>query len=348
MNNQMLDFFEEAAKIRNIDSRTLAIMNLMNQNITNSTNLTMSSDEQEYIEVHFKKSSIVDENFKKLFIKQAKHYNVLIEWLLCPSKKCKKYYLPSQEQDLRYHILEQHFEDPDDPLFEKPEIHMKKCFWMKKGKYYDLSFKIRNFVFDGCAEDPNCIIGNITNSPSVIIPDMSFLIEEMAKLSIIKRYNMLIPDMKSLSLAYLVNQNLTRSTNLRMSSDDNEYITVFFKKNFRFASEGHNIGFNKSFIELARRYNIFIQWNKCSFRNCTSYYLPSQDKELKRHIETHLTDVGYLPSVEQIFWMKKGKYYDLPPRIRNFVFDTVLTYHKNGRFLLFQNYLKTKPMVDGL
>ena len=120
MSNQMtfVDFFEEMTKLPNTDFRTLSLMNLMNQNMTNTNNLTMSSDETEYIEVilkedshavgTFNKSYSVD-TFNDLFIKQAKHYNILIEWLVCSSKKCKHYYLESQEQDLRHHIQRQHF-----------------------------------------------------------------------------------------------------------------------------------------------------------------------------------------------------------------------------------------------
>ena len=266
-----MDFFEEASKIPGIDFRTLSIMNLMNQYKTNSTNSIMAPDDNESIRVWFKEDSVnytVDETFQKLFIKQAKDYNILREYPNCGKMKIK-------------------------------------IFFMNKGKYYDLSPIVRRFVFD--TDYINADQGKVhtTYTNRAITQNMSFLIEKITSLT--------NPDMKSLSLANLVNQNLTRSTNLRMSSDENEYIEVFFQKNIE-------NDFKKKFIELGRRYNIFIHWSSCPLVNlltahpdCKTYYLPSQYKELKRHMATHIIGrekVNLLPPT-QIFWMKKGKYYDL-------------------------------------
>ena len=118
---------------------------------------------------------------------------------------------------------------------------------MKKGKYYDLSPIVRRFVFD--TDYINADQGKVhtTYTNRAITQNMSFLIEKITSLTKL--------DMKSLSLANLVNQNLTQSTNLRMSSDENEYIEVFFQKNIE-------IDFKKKFIELGRQYNIFIQFRR--------------------------------------------------------------------------------------
>ena len=78
-----MDFFEEASKIPGIDFRALSIMNLVNQNVTNSTNSIMAPDDNEIIRVWFKEDSenyTVDETFQKLFIKQAKDYDILYEY----------------------------------------------------------------------------------------------------------------------------------------------------------------------------------------------------------------------------------------------------------------------------
>ena len=119
---------------------TFSILSLVNQDVTGSTNLTMSSDEKEYIEVFFREN--IGVAFKKKFIDHAKKYNIFIQWYKCPSNRCKKHYLPSQKQDLYEHFA-QHIDDNDHPFvwvdcqtgaFSK---EVEEIFWMKKGKYYD-------------------------------------------------------------------------------------------------------------------------------------------------------------------------------------------------------------------
>ena len=307
MSNQKLDFFEEAASINTTDFRTLSIINLRIQNITNSTNSTMSANPMEYIEVHFQEGHDVDLRFERLFVEKAKEYGILRELIMCPAKKCKKYYYSWAEQEFRDHVLEQHSEE----FHEDQEPTIRITFWMKMGKYFDLCPLIRRFVFN------TDLIGDVhttTNTRRVIIPNINLLIEQM-----IESYNK--ADLKTLSIANLVNQNLTGSTNLIRCSDDMEYMEVIFHPHIA-------PRFKKSFIKIATLYNIFIQWTKCYFNSCNCYYTSFQDKELKDHIATHLTNVGDSPpeneeiSLEKMFWMKKGKYYDLSPYIRRYLFES--------------------------
>ena len=51
---------------------TFSILSLVNQDVTGSTNLTMSSDEKEYIQVFFREN--IGVAFKKKFIDHAKKY----------------------------------------------------------------------------------------------------------------------------------------------------------------------------------------------------------------------------------------------------------------------------------
>ena len=155
---------------------------------------------------------------------------------------------------------------------------------------------------------------------------------------------------ETFSILSLVNQDVTGSTNLTMSSDEKEYIEVFFRENI-------GVAFKKKFIDHAKKYNIFIQWYKCPSNRCKKHYLPSQMRHLrdgkvyfakmqdlyeyfaqrrtffkmKKNVNDHpfvwvdCQTGAFSKEVEEIFWMKKGKYYDLSPIIRRFVFDTTLT-----------------------
>ena len=155
MTNPMWGTIEEVRSLQGFTEtnfQTLSILSLVNQDITGSTNLTLSTDEAEYIVVHFKQN--LDADFKKLFIKQAMKYNKLIKWYKCPSNKCKDYYSQSQKQDLVEHFVE-YFKDDDHPFVKLEDCQTDtysftydKIFWMKKCKYYDLSPIIRQFVFD--------------------------------------------------------------------------------------------------------------------------------------------------------------------------------------------------------
>ena len=155
MTNPMWITIEEMVKsfrgFTETNFETFSILSLVNQDVTGSTNLTMSSDEKEYIEVFFRENISVA--FKKKFMDHAKKYNIFIQWYKCPSKRCKKHYLPSQMEDLYDHYAH-HIDDNDHPFvwvdtqtgaFSK---EVEEIFWMKKGKYYDLSPIIRQFVFD--------------------------------------------------------------------------------------------------------------------------------------------------------------------------------------------------------
>ena len=168
--------------------------------------------------------------------------------------------------------------------------------------------------------------------------------------------------------------------NSRMSSDHNEYIQVFFQEKLTKSDD-----LLKSFVKIAKRYNIFIhwiqcpypscgiyylksqyfqrhklihhttekecqiieeedlfppnqmfamkkgeyiiQWIRCPFYYCTTYYLFSQVEELKCHLAKHLIeedeDERWFP-VRDIFWMKKNNYFELSPEVKRFVLDTAI------------------------
>ena len=200
MTKQMWNLIEELRNIPNVDFRTLSMMNLVNQKIIDSTNIAMSSVDTQYIEVEFKED--IDENFKKMFINQAKCYNILFQNYKCPFNQCSYYNLPCKKQVLQDH-LEQHMGDKDHPIVisntnppYRPTVI--KCYFMKKGKYYDLVPVIRRFVFKIKEDQERVTL--YTQRNRVVFPEMSYLIEQMACLS--------NTDFQTLSLSNLINQSL--------------------------------------------------------------------------------------------------------------------------------------------
>ena len=298
----MRNVIEELAGMPNIDYQTLSIMSLMNQNLIGATTVSPALDEENYIEVRFKEN--IDEAFRKLFIRKAKEYNVLKELYKCPFNQCLYHNIPRRKENLQTHLTE-HMGDADHPIdISNANSTIKRCFYMKRGKYYGLALIIRHFVFN-TIEDIEDIEEAAVRRNRIDIPDsdISFLIEGMT--------NLPSTNFQTLSLVNLINQNLTNSSNLAMCSDDNEYIEIFFRQNI-------NLEFNQLFVGEAKTHNIFSVWFKCSAPRCTRYYdiMESWD-----HTRAHDNE-GEFFIIERHYWMKKGKYYDLSPIIRCFVFDT--------------------------
>ena len=151
MTNPMWTTIEEMAVFPNTHFETLSIMSLLHQNMTDlpldAFQQTMSTDETEYIEVHFRQN--IDVDFKKLFIETAVVRKIFIQWFKCPSEQCKYHYLahsriPNQKMDNFLKIVDAH----KNHMKDNDAIAFEEIFWIKKDKYYDLSPIIRQFVFD--------------------------------------------------------------------------------------------------------------------------------------------------------------------------------------------------------
>ena len=93
----------EMAAYPNTHFETLSIMSLVFENtIKPSLDVfeeVISTDEIEYIEVHFRQN--IDVDFKKLFIEAAVVRKIFIQWFKCPSERCKYHYLPHRRMHNR-------------------------------------------------------------------------------------------------------------------------------------------------------------------------------------------------------------------------------------------------------
>ena len=163
MTNPMWTTIEEMAVFPNTHFETLSIMSLLHQNMIDLPldvfQQAMSTDETEYIEVHFRQN--IDVDFKKLFIETAVARKIFIQWFKCPSEQCNYHYLvhmriPNRKLHNFLKIVDahkNHMKD-NDCLFARREVNgahaiaFEEIFWIKKDKYYDLSPIIRRFVFD--------------------------------------------------------------------------------------------------------------------------------------------------------------------------------------------------------
>ena len=155
----------EMTNLPNICYETLALINLMDQNMAN-TSCPFHPDKDEYMVVTFKKS--LSEDFRNVFLYEARRAGVMMHWYRCPGQSCGVEYmpdmtlgrLPSPPEKMIRHIREK-WGDKDHPSIDlnndavtsavEENLNQRKpqaIYFFKKCKFYDLSVVVRQFVFD--------------------------------------------------------------------------------------------------------------------------------------------------------------------------------------------------------
>ena len=106
--------------------------------------------EVKYIKVHFQ--PYITQDFIDLFNEKT-NGKWISQWFKCPAKKCQNYYLPSELNNLRIHILEEWFDKShanskwwiDDETLDMSKIKIISA--IKRDEYIKMNPKLRRYMF---------------------------------------------------------------------------------------------------------------------------------------------------------------------------------------------------------